>query len=86
VERRKPALDFNLFSEPPARTNHETLIPVEDAERDWLESMNAHGWPALPAIFFHRYADFGSGLELVVPLRYPPSIPARSAGRTSAAA
>ena len=68
-------IEYNLFAKPEEMIL--TLTNLEEAEREWLQSMNHEGWPVRSPDFFQRQADFGSGLERVVPLRHPT--PARTA-------
>lgn len=74
---RAREVEYNLFA-PPESKAALALVSLEEAELEWIQSMADNGWPVLARGFFDRYADFGSGLERVVPLR-AATVPARTA-------
>ena len=73
---RNNRTEYNLFR-PAVREGHDqsSFIAIEDAEREWIASMDAQGWPILPDSTFNRYVWFGGERELHVPVRYsvPPA-------------
>jgi len=71
VPPRPKRIEYNLFRSA-AAVDHVPLIPLEEADRDWLDSMEAEGWPVLPPDFFKRhFVDSGDDVALPeVPLRY----------------
>jgi len=48
-------------------------IPIEEADQEWLESMNCAGWPALkPGHFQRHFWDSGENVRELCLLHTPP--------------
>jgi hypothetical protein len=64
-------VEYNLFHSA-AADDHVPLIALEEADRDWLDSMEAEGWPVLPPDLFKRhFIDSGDNVARPeVPLLY----------------
>jgi hypothetical protein len=81
-------VEYNMFR-PSAADKHATVISLDEAEREWLDSMEAGSWPVLPPDFFkRRFVDSGDNAARVeVPLRYTTvAAPSESAKSNGAAA
>jgi hypothetical protein len=75
IRSQAKRVEYNLFR-PAAVDDHVPLIALEEADRDWLCSMEAEGWPELPPDYFKRHfvdsgddAD-GPTVRPETPLRY----------------